>query len=250
MLFLIQERVKANSSSTYQSRIGLTVDEIHIATSRLRSEYQSSFNLMRSQLEEHAKVLNEITQSQAGIQDLLLSQQECRRQPQVSPTEASLLCDSQSSTSFVRIQGHASIYLQSPCGSRCACDCHLVRSFKTSSVLHNIIGSLFVGYSGNPVYISQRCTDTSCMSQYTFRTCVNYQFPAWFLSRAFTATLTRVSFGEMDVALSMRRIVPQGSELFRLTEMDDIESIKELFRHGLASPNDITMAGITALNVC
>ena len=165
------------------------------------------------------------------------------------PLEAGRLGDNRTHTSFIHVRGYASLSQWTLCTSQCMCKCHYIRSFKTPSALHNIIGTLFAGYSGCPIQNSQRCTEASCISQFAFRSYVNYIFPSWFLSKTLTATIMCASAGEISVALSVRRIIPQGAELFRLTEMGDVESIKELFRSGLASPNDSTIGGVTALNV-
>ena len=55
--------------------------------------------------------------------------------------------------------------------------------------------------------------------------------------------------GEIKVSLTVRRTVPADADIFRLAQLDDIESLKALLKSGLASPNDIDMFGITVLCV-
>ena len=53
----------------------------------------------------------------------------------------------------------------------------------------------------------------------------------------------------VSVSLTVRRLVPGGSEIFRLTQLDDVEGIKIPFNRGLASPNDSYPNGTPALVV-
>ena len=63
-------------------------------------------------------------------------------------------------------------------------------------------------------------------------------------------TLMRSCLNEVSIALKSQRIIPVGSEIFRLTNLDDVDSLKRLFGRGLASPNDIAPDGSSALTVC
>ena len=56
--------------------------------------------------------------------------------------------------------------------------------------------------------------------------------------------------GEIRISLSVRPIVPNGAEIFRLVGLDDVEGIKRLFSTGMASPNDSHEDGQTILYVC
>ena len=75
-------------------------------------------------------------------------------------------------------------------------------------------------------------------------------FPVWFLYRALTVAFNDLSNGTINAALHVRRIVPTGAEIFRLVCRGDVDGVKELFRSGLASPNDSDVAGCTVLSVC
>ena len=74
-------------------------------------------------------------------------------------------------------------------------------------------------------------------------------FPAWFLFKALTFTFNDLPDGAINAALTVRRVVPMGAEIFRLIETGDIDGVKELFRSGLASPNDSEATGSTVLRV-
>ena len=47
------------------------------------------------------------------------------------------------------------------------------------------------------------------------------------------------SIGEISVSLKVLRIVPVGSEIFRLSNLNDVDGLKFLFSRGLASPLDV-----------
>ena len=62
-------------------------------------------------------------------------------------------------------------------------------------------------------------------------------------------TLMSVFLDEISVSLTVRRIIPAGSEIIRLARLDDVEGIKRLFSMGLASPNDSMESGQSVLFV-
>ena len=115
--------------------------------------------------------------------------------------------------------------------------------------MHDILGTLFVGYSGFPLQALQKCSEANCLSQSAFRGRIHYLFPSWFLVKALVLTIIRTSLGEISIALSLRRVVPNGTEIFRLIGLNDVEGIKELFRMRAASPNDSDSVGNTVLMV-
>ena len=54
---------------------------------------------------------------------------------------------------------------------------------------------------------------------------------------------------EISVSLTVRRIVPNGADIFRLTRNDDVDGIKRLLSLGLASPNDSFVNGQSVIVV-
>ena len=75
-------------------------------------------------------------------------------------------------------------------------------------------------------------------------------FPVWFLYRALTVAINDLSNGMINAALNVRRLVLTGAEIVRLACIRDVDGMKELFRSGLASPNDSDASGCTVLRVC
>ena len=59
--------------------------------------------------------------------------------------------------------------------------------------------------------------------------------------------LTVQSLSEVNVSLKVLRIVPLGSEIFRLTSLNDVDGLKSLLSRGLASPLDVDSKNLTAI---
>ena len=191
-------------------------------------------------------------QGQANIKDMLQLQEYATRASQQLPIEGDQFkfTNSQALNSAFRFRAYTFYDHQSPCVMHCRCVCHDTRVFKSPSKLKDALGILFVGYSGYPLRTLQRCTELSCVSQSVFRVYVHYVFPAWFLFKALMIAFNDFACGTINAALIVRRIVPRSSEIFRLVQLGDVDGVKELFRSGLASPNDSGSSGDTILRVC
>ncbi|RSL93854.1 hypothetical protein CEP52_012984 [Fusarium oligoseptatum] len=74
--------------------------------------------------------------------------------------------------------------MKSGCQSSCQCRCHLPRSSHSWGLpraLHAVIGSLFIGYTSNPV-VSSKCDLKECSKARSIRLRLGYKFPLWFLN--------------------------------------------------------------------
>ena len=231
--------------SSDQSRIGLTIDEIHIISGQLQRGQNYAIDRASQQLDEHSRLLADILSSQSNLQGLLQLRNSSDEQARPSIADHS----EYPSNSVVRIKAHASQHQRSPCTPFCRCPCHNVQAFQSPVLLHEAIGTLFIGYSGYPIKALQKCTEASCVSQSTSRAYVHYVFPSWFLIKALTITLISIFLDEINVSLTVRRIVPNGADIIRLARNDHADGIKHLFSIGLASPNDSTMSGQGVLTV-
>ena len=165
--------------SSYQSRIGLTIDEIYLISSQLRSNQSISDNRTAQQLNEHSRLLTNILSSQSTLHSLLQTQREPSEQIRVSAqsVSTSTLNSNQSSKQVVYIR--ASYQQRLPCPPHCRCSCHKIHTFQLPTMVNHVIGHLFIGYSGYPIVRNvQKCTETCCLSQTTFRVYVRYIFPS------------------------------------------------------------------------
>ena len=191
---------------------------------------------MHHQLDEHSRLFTAILRNQSSLHELLrfqISPNE-QTQPSVNP--------------LLRIRAYASSNQQYPCTPQCNCTCHNVHASKSPNFLHNVIGTLFIGYSGYPIQAFQSCLP-NCSSSSTFRTCVHYLFPSWLLVKTLTVTLTSLYLKEISISLTIRPVIPNSAEIFRLLRSDDVDSIKRLLVARLASPNDSAADGQTLLHV-
>ena len=244
--FLREPRTETDSS--YQSRIGLTIDEIYIISSQLQSNQSNADSHTAQQLNDHSSLLTDILSSQSALHSLIQNQSKVNERIQLPTQDAPMSIDHQSLNQVIYTR--AFFQQRSPCPPYCRCGCHRIRTFQSPTMMNHVIGNLLVGYCGYPIIGTfQKCTETGCLSQSTFRTYVYYIFPSWFLAKAIILGLTTQSFGEISISLKMQRVIPAGSDIFRLATLDNVDGIKELFRKGLASPNDITLIGTSALNV-
>jgi ankyrin repeat protein len=74
--------------------------------------------------------------------------------------------------------------MKSGCQSNCPCRCHFPRSrhsWTLPRVLDAVIGSLFIGYTSNPV-ASPKCNLKGCSKARSIRLRLVYSFPLWFLN--------------------------------------------------------------------
>ena len=231
--------------SSYQSRIGLTIDEVHIISGQLQSDQHRS----SQQLNEHSRLLSDILRSQSNLQDFLRLQNSPDTRAQIATTNSTTDHPDRLSSSVVRTRAYVSQHQRSPCTPYCRCACHNARTFQTPALLHEVIGTLFIGYSGYPIKAFQECTEVNFVSQSIFRGYVHYLFPSWFLYKAIMVTLMTIFLNEISLSLTVRRIVPSGAELLRLVKNDDVDGIKRLFDMGMASPNDSLESGGSVVTV-
>ena len=155
-----------------------------------------------------------------------------------------------SSNSLISIRAHIPTAKWHNCLAHCRCACHQERRFTSPFLLHNALGTLFLGYSGYPLNTLEHCTEIGCQARGALKMSINYFFPAWFLTRVLTMSLINTSCNEIQASLKITRVVPLGAEVFRLSRLNDVDGLKRLFSWGLATPNDVMyQAGFNPLYV-
>ena len=76
------------------------------------------------------------------------------------------------------------------------------------------------------------------------------QFPYWLLSYALTILYTLSNRTGPELLLRMPKVRPANSDIFHFACTGNLEGMRSLFRHGLATPFDIEYGtGLTALHV-
>jgi hypothetical protein len=130
------------------------------------------------------------------------------------------------------------------CDPFCSCTCHARYQIKTPLSLQNIIGSLFIGYTGFPSWM-QGCNERSCSRQTKSVTQFSYSFPSWLLTRSIVGRITPAP----ELLLSMSRVIPSRSAVFHHSMLGDADKIRDLFTKRLASPFDVAPSGSSVLHV-
>ena len=136
------------------------------------------------------------------------------------------------------------------CKAHCRCKCHTAFSFKSAPFLKRFIGSIFIGYYGNPFNLSSKCTITSCKRQVIFGAYVHYYFPFWFLLRALDIELISTISQEPMISLVVRGVQLTSARILKLLKNDDVTGVQEQLSCGLVRPNDVFIYhGISLLQV-
>lgn len=135
------------------------------------------------------------------------------------------------------------------CKIWCSCCCHAQHSVRFPRVLKNMMGSLFIGYSGLPI-LTAPCSEKTCSKRSSPSMHVSYYFPTWFLSRVLNFNASFNAFKGPQLNLHVPRLVGWSHPLWRLAHADQVISIQKLFDENLASPFDVNAYGQSALHVC
>lgn len=136
------------------------------------------------------------------------------------------------------------------CNGNCECICHSRKRIQTPELLNQVLGHLFIGYAGLPVW-TRDCNIGSCTNQYSRAVQVSYTFPGWLLSRTVDLTAAMTYTNEPHFGLKVRnRIQNTDNSAFTLARNGNLQGIINLFHERRISPNDLNAwTGDTALHV-
>ncbi|KZM20612.1 uncharacterized protein EKO05_0010889 [Ascochyta rabiei] len=146
----------------------------------------------------------------------------------------------------VQIKAQAQVYRRR-CRPWCSCSCHKKTTFRYPKLVRNVIGNLFVGYTGMPG-LTASCNEMACQQRSAASVEVTYYFPSWLLSRMLSLTLTLTAFGGPELNLRMPRMVNWTTPLWRLSTVGESDQIGRLFSTAKASPYDVNAYGQSALH--
>ncbi|PLB48481.1 ankyrin [Aspergillus steynii IBT 23096] len=126
------------------------------------------------------------------------------------------------------------------CRSGCPCVCHLQKKSSSPALLNRVLGRLFVGYAGLPLF-SPKCSVGTCRKSRASQVNLEYWFPLGFLSSA----IVRIQVGYQPnigtlLKLDTLRRVPDTAQCVSFALHGDIDGLKYLFEKGLASPRDVS----------
>jgi hypothetical protein len=156
-----------------------------------------------------------------------LSQEEIKRRASRSPARSEGV--------GVRVTQYATV-----CRPGCSCSCHSQQRSATPRLVDRVLGKLFLGYAGLPIF-SPRCNTDTCEKAQIPHVSVEYWFPLGFCwSQIIRLHLAyQPNFGP-HMQLSTLRRVPDSAQGVTYALEGNIDGLKSLFKQGLASPRDVS----------
>jgi len=143
------------------------------------------------------------------------------------------------------------MYKQSTCEGFCDCSCHSNSRYRTPLMLRNLIGTLFVGYTGSSL-LGPNCNKSTCQNHAGRSLQFTYCFPQWFLEKTIHIVAALTYTGTPVFGLEVRRRVGWGGEdsILRFALTGNTVGVKSLLDVGKASMTDVDPNhGRTALYV-
>ena len=134
------------------------------------------------------------------------------------------------------------------CKFTCICSCHRKSFHKAPYFFRDILGSLFIGYTGVPIF-SEPCNTKKCQAALGTNFQVLYVFPSWLLSWAICTTVAFTETKGPELVLRCLRIRPQGSQIFQSVLQGSLYTMS-LIVAGSGSVLDIDEDGRSITTVC
>lgn len=126
------------------------------------------------------------------------------------------------------------------CRPGCPCRCHIQIRSSTPGLIDRVFGQMFVGYAGLPL-VNAKCDTDSCEKNQAAQVSVEYWFPLGFVwSKILRLQLTYQPHIGPQFELSTLRRVPDSAQCVNFALNGNIDGLKDLFKRGLASPQDVS----------
>ena len=241
--------MSTNHFSAYQSRIALTIDDISVLLGKVLNAQDNVDRHVLQSADEVSKLLTAMSSPplEPHIASLIPGPVGGpKERAQFHPKNRRSTARDQHYSPLLCV--HARYSDHERCDIDCESRCQIQHSLKSFPQLAPIIGSLCIGYSGLPQYISRRCTMSNCRNQSAFCASVTYVFPWWVTARVFNFSIMARA-AQIRVSLSASRIVPSTSQAFILAQSGDLTGLQKLFSKGTASPYDVIETGTTLIKV-
>ena len=231
----------------------MKVNEVSFLASELRQTQEEHHKETSLVLVQQATMLEDLCRtlaadsavSQAGpvvqLENEIVSEvSSCMSDPEPVTSKS----ESEKTSLFHTIRITASRTAPHSCSAFCSCVCHARVQLQTPSILHHLVGSLFVGYTGFPG-MTPNCNERSCSRQTKVAGQFSYYFPTWLLARVFMGNITPAP----EMLLRVGNVIPSRSSVFHHAMLGSVDGIKKLFDQGLASPFDVAESGSSVLHV-
>ena len=259
----------ANQARTESQRIQLQLQHISTTTSDIRSqrlEDRILADTMNEAVIRHGRMLDIVGQEmrqyieQHDNNPIHPSMNLDRETSQntlsgVNPDNSHLICSSSTAsptrfldTSAVPSNSIFHLIKHQRCKRPCSCVCHRQGCLQSARWLENIVGSLFVGYAGLPLFFN-RCNIKSCRRSSQTALCIRYVFPGWLMQRVI---ITKMDFSQNkgpELLLRVLRVRPNNAPIFDAMIRNNIDIIRHLLRSGEASVLDVSSSGESPLHV-
>lgn len=162
------------------------------------------------------------------------------------PTRTNCLQDEFDVTSLEIFYGY--------CGAACRCRCHKYNSLQIPSLLHSILGSLYIGYRSSP-WLRQACDSSECQLK-AREVAFVYRFPTWLTTRVLAGSLKCAQNQGPELLLRVMRVrtdAPFINKLNFIQSHPDHQFVSEQMQQWLARGDvsifDMDLNGRTLLYV-
>ncbi|KAK4178478.1 hypothetical protein QBC36DRAFT_385880 [Triangularia setosa] len=125
------------------------------------------------------------------------------------------------------------------CHAGCRCCCHTQQCSATPAALNNLLGRVFVGYSGLPVP-NQQCDNEECRGARAKQISMEYWLPMSLWSTIVRLQIGTSLNGGPSLHIETFRKVSDSSQAVDFAQKGDMRGLQYLFRNGLASPRDVS----------
>ncbi|UPL04194.1 hypothetical protein LCI18_015128 [Fusarium solani-melongenae] len=138
------------------------------------------------------------------------------------------------------------------CQSNCPCRCHFPRSrhsWRLPRVLDAVIGSLFIGYTSNPV-VSSKCNLKECSKARSIRLRLSYTLPLWFLNhtvRMLVEASTARPFALSLVSYRRRKYKMSDKSILFQAHSGNLIGVQKILHTNRAALLDVGIDGHTVL---
>lgn len=229
-------------------RIHAHLESITFITNETRTSTAKAHENFDMQLESVTRQVASIQSSVGGIETIFQRLQKAQ-QPLMSHDAIHEISKnpSRSSRPIFRVR----TALRKSCHRSCKCQCHKRTSLSSPRWMKDIIGLMFIDYSGKPILGTQACNEKLCRQQENSLLKINYYFPWWFLRRMiiFRDYSTSLLAGEHMISVRTPRIVDPFSDVIVMAQTGNVSLMQALFSQNLASPFDTTPKGESLLHV-
>lgn len=231
-------------------RVRIDLQSIAFNNREIGSSMQALESSTRTRLESMAEEVSTIQPSldtlQAVLQQLQLTGQE---PPPVMPPYRVGEAQKDASRNPIPSTFQVQTSLRRSCSELCMCHCHKSTSLNSPQWMKGLIGSIFIGYSGVPLAKRRPCTEKVCLKEHQTLLKVSYFFPTWFMGRML---VFRDRYSPLDghsISVRTPRTLDGNAPAVWAAVHGNVESMRDLFAKGMASPFDVDDLGQSLLGV-